>query len=92
MPIYLTKGKVFVKVEIQIRTVAMDFWATLEHRIRYKSTDQVPPFIVDELKQCADVIARTDERMQQISQELRRLNDSSEEYAWQSSAEKNRNG
>ncbi|MDO4357517.1 MAG: GTP pyrophosphokinase family protein [Clostridia bacterium] len=92
VPIYLTRGKVFVKVEIQIRTVAMDFWATLEHRIRYKSTDQVPQFIVDELKQCADVIARTDERMQQISQELRRLNDSSEEYAWQSKAERSRNG
>lgn len=88
VPIYLTKGKVFVKVEIQIRTVAMDFWATLEHRIRYKSTDQVPQFIVDELKECAETIARTDDRMQQIAKELRRLNDSSEEYVWQSNAER----
>lgn len=88
VPIYLTRGKVYVKVEIQIRTVAMDFWATLEHRIRYKASGEVPQFIVDELKECAESIARTDARMEQISKELRGLNDSSEEYAWQNDIER----
>lgn len=88
VPIYLTRGKVFVKVEIQIRTVAMDFWATLEHRIRYKADGAVPQEIVDELRECADIIAQTDSRMEQISQKLRRLNDVNEEYAWQSDIER----
>ena len=89
VPIYMTRGKVFVKVEIQIRTVAMDFWATLEHRIRYKSTGDVPQEIVDELKDCAELIASTDDRMEQIAKKLRALNDSQEEYAWQSDIERN---
>ena len=56
VPIYMSQGKLFIPVEIQIRTVAMDFWATLEHGIRYKATDEVPQRIVDELRSCADVI------------------------------------
>lgn len=89
VPIYMTRGKVYVKVEMQIRTVAMDFWATLEHRIRYKSTNEVPQEIVDELKDCAELIASTDDRMEQIAKKLRALNDSQEEYAWQSDIERN---
>ena len=91
VPIYVTRGKAYVKVEIQIRTVAMDFWATLEHRIRYKASGAVPQAIVDELKECADIIASTDDRMERISKELRRLNVNNEEYAWQSVIERNYN-
>ncbi len=75
VPVYLTGAKLFVPVEVQIRTVAMDFWASLEHNLRYKAPSEVPPFIVDELKKCADVITETDYRMEQISKALNLLRD-----------------
>ncbi len=70
VPIFLSDSVVDTKVEIQIRTIAMDFWASLEHQLRYKSDVQVPPHISDDLKECADVIAATDEEMQRIAKEL----------------------
>lgn len=82
VPVYLSQGKVFIPVEIQIRTVAMDFWATLEHGIRYKSSDEVPSFIVDELRDCADVITKTDFKMQEIFKALQLLNDKEDEFEW----------
>jgi len=75
IPVYMSKGKLFVPVEIQIRTVAMDFWATLEHGIRYKATEEVSQEIVDELRDCAVVITETDYKMQEIFQKLRNLHD-----------------
>lgn len=75
VPVYMSKGKIFTPVEIQIRTVAMDFWATLEHGIRYKALEEVPLSIVEELRQCADVITDTDYRMQRIFQALRNVHD-----------------
>ena len=75
VPVYMSQGKLFVPVEIQIRTVAMDFWATLEHGIRYKATDEVPQSIVDELRACADVITETDYKMQRIFKTLQQVND-----------------
>lgn len=62
-----------VKVEIQIRTVAMDFWASLEHQLRYKSDVEIPEHMSDDLKKCADVIAETDQEMQRIAKELKVL-------------------
>ena len=59
-----------IQVEIQIRTMAMDFWASLEHQLRYKSGVEVPPNLSDDLKHCADVIAETDEDMQRIAKDL----------------------
>ena len=73
VPIYMSQGKLFIPVEIQIRTVAMDFWATLEHGIRYKATDEVPQRIVDELRSCADVITETDYKMQEIFKALQQV-------------------
>lgn len=75
VPVYMSQGKLFIPVEIQIRTVAMDFWATLEHGIRYKSTDDVPQSIVDELRTCADVITETDYKMQEIFKVLQNVHD-----------------
>ena len=75
VPIYMSQGRLFIPVEIQIRTVAMDFWATLEHGIRYKATDQVPQSIVDELRGCADVITQTDHKMQEIFKALQMVHD-----------------
>ena len=75
LPVYLSEGKVFIPVEIQIRTVAMDFWAALEHGIRYKSPSDVPAFINDDLRACADIIAATDDRMLELFKAIQRLNE-----------------
>lgn len=66
IPVYLHEGKIFVPVEVQIRTIAMDFWASLEHSLRYKGLMDVPEDISRELQQTADEIASLDERMQAI--------------------------
>lgn len=79
VPVYVSKGKLFIPVEIQIRTVAMDFWATLEHGIRYKSSDEVPQRIVDELRACADVITETDYKMQEIFKALQMVGNREDE-------------
>jgi len=60
IPIYLTDGPVDTKVEIQIRTVAMDFWASLEHKIYYKFEGNAPAYLQQELKACADVVNMLD--------------------------------
>ena len=79
VPVYISRGKLYIPVEIQIRTVAMDFWATLEHGIRYKSTGAVPQSIVDELRSCADVITETDYKMQEIFKALQMVGDKEDE-------------
>lgn len=63
IPVYLSSGTVKTRVEIQIRTVAMDFWASIEHKIYYKYREKAPKFIQNELKDCADMISMLDERM-----------------------------
>ena len=73
VPVYMSHGKLFAPVEIQIRTVAMDFWATLEHSLRYKAQDQVPQSISDELQQTATDIAALDQRMQAIHDKVELL-------------------
>lgn len=59
-----------MRVEVQIRTVAMDFWASLEHQIRYKNHTPETRRIAGELKECADVIAQTDLRMQALRDQV----------------------
>lgn len=70
VPIFLSDRTQPVHIELQLRTIAMDFWASLEHQLRYKSDVKVPAHISDDLKACADVIAATDEEMQRIAKEL----------------------
>ena len=53
--------------------MAMDFWASLEHQLRYKSNVEIPDHVSDDLKKCADVIAETDEEMQRIAKDLKVL-------------------
>ena len=79
VPVYMIEGRLFIPVEIQIRTVAMDFWATLEHGIRYKATEEVPATISKELRECADVITDTDYKMQKIFKELQKVHDKVED-------------
>ena len=73
IPVYLSEAQHNVKVEIQLRTIAMDFWASLEHELRYKTTSKVPQGIRRELKRCADTIAMTDREMEEIAIELQAL-------------------
>ena len=66
VPVFLSDRKVDTQVEIQIRTIAMDFWATLEHHLNYKSSGVLPPELKRELVACSEESARLDERMQEI--------------------------
>lgn len=66
IPIFLSDGPHEIPVEIQIRTVAMDFWASLEHELRYKSKNELNRDINNELYSCAFLIASLDERMQRL--------------------------
>lgn len=63
VPIFLSDGVVNTKVEIQIRTIAMDFWASLEHKIYYKFEGNAPEYISRELKDCAEMVSGLDEKM-----------------------------
>ena len=70
VPIYLSDKTVDAKVEIQIRTVAMDFWASLEHKIYYKFEGHAPEYISSDLKECADMIAALDEKMLSLNEAI----------------------
>ena len=73
IPVYLSKTAHNVRVEIQLRTIAMDFWASLEHELRYKTTTKVPDSVRRELFRAAETIAMTDRQMEEIAIELQRL-------------------
>ncbi|GLC78235.1 GTP pyrophosphokinase [Lacrimispora brassicae] len=75
IPIYLTDGPVDTKVEIQIRTVAMDFWASLEHKIYYKFEGNAPAYLQQELKACADVVNMLDGKMFSLNQAILELSE-----------------
>ena len=66
LPIFLSNEKKSMRVEVQFRTIAMDFWASLEHQLKYKKKIDNPERIARELKYCADVITEVDMRMQDI--------------------------
>ena len=70
VPVFLSSGRVAVPVEVQFRTIAMDFWASLEHKIYYKYDRQVPQELLVSLKDAADTAAELDERMQRLHREL----------------------
>lgn len=70
VPVFLSSGAVKIRIEIQIRTIAMDFWASLEHKIYYKYRNQAPEHITRRLKICADMITTLDSRMLQIKEEI----------------------
>ncbi len=73
IPIFLSDRTVDTKVEIQIRTVAMDFWASLEHKIRYKFEADAPQHIKDELVECARMVSDLDARMLSLNDEIQAL-------------------
>lgn len=78
-PVFLSDKKHFVKVEVQIRTIAMDFWASLEHQLRYKADVDIPDTIREQLKNNAESIYQTDLEMEQIFKEIGEIKDKTEE-------------
>lgn len=70
VPVYLSDRIVDTKVEIQIRTVAMDFWASLEHKIHYKFEGDAPEHIRSELIECAKMVSDLDIRMLSLNEEI----------------------
>ena len=78
VPIFLSDRVVDTKVEIQIRTIAMDFWASLEHKIYYKFEGNAPDYISSDLKECADMIAALDEKMLSLNEAIQSYIDKNE--------------
>ena len=72
IPIFLTKEKRMMKVEIQLRTIAMDCWASLEHQIHYKKDFHFTDEMAKELAHCAEISADLDERMEALRKIVRK--------------------
>lgn len=70
VPIFLSNGKKYMKVEVQFRTIAMDFWASLEHKLKYKNNMENADEIVEQLRVCADSIEKLDYQMQEIRNKI----------------------
>jgi len=79
VPIFLSDMTIDTKVEIQIRTIAMDFWASLEHKMYYKFEGNAPENIRRELKECADLVGFLDRKMMAINEEIKKYSDEEEE-------------
>jgi putative GTP pyrophosphokinase len=70
VPVFFADRKQLMRVEVQLRTIAMDFWASLEHQLKYKKDIERSDEIASELKSCSDVIAETDRKMMLIRNEI----------------------
>ena len=79
VPIYLSDRVVETKVEIQIRTIAMDFWASLEHKIYYKFEGNAPDYISEELRDCANIVSDLDAKMLQLNEAIMKAKKEQEE-------------
>ncbi len=66
VPFMIAEGRMILPVEIQLRTIAMDMWASLEHELRYKSDRAFTQYECQELLECAETLARLDEKMQEL--------------------------
>ncbi|EOS54956.1 GTP pyrophosphokinase [Paenibacillus barengoltzii] len=73
VPVFMSDGEEMVCVEIQIRTIAMDFWASLEHKIFYKYNESVPDRLLQDLKTAADTAFELDLKMEQLQQEMEEI-------------------
>ena len=70
IPVFFSDRKKPMRVEVQIRTIAMDFWASLDHQLKYKKEVINEAEISEELRQCAEVIAQTDQKMYEIREKI----------------------
>ena len=87
VPIFLQHEKRLMKAEIQIRTIAMDFWASLEHQLRYKKADKFDEEMAADIKYCAALSAELDMRMDDLRAKVYPAPPSEEEFLRQSLAE-----
>ncbi len=78
VPIFLMDGVVDTRVEIQIRTIAMDFWASLEHKIYYKFEGHAPEYISSDLRECAEIVSRLDAKMLSLNEAILRAREAEE--------------
>lgn len=79
VPIFLQKNKKMVNVEVQFRTIAMDFWASLEHKIYYKFEGNAPEYISRDLRECADMVSSLDEKMLSLNEAIQAYVEEQEE-------------
>lgn len=79
IPIFLSTGKKPMRVEVQFRTIAMDFWASLDHKMKYKKNVENAEEIVAELRMCAEAINQIDYRMQDIRNRIEQYSDDDDE-------------
>lgn len=70
VPVFLSEGKLILPVEVQIRTIAMDFWASLEHKIYYKFEGNAPEYISRELRECAEMVSTLDDKMLSLNEAI----------------------
>ncbi len=77
VPVFMSDRVEDICVEVQIRTIAMDFWASLEHKIYYKYNKEVPKKLLNELKEAADSVAQLDKKMESIHKEINKFKESS---------------
>ena len=75
IPIFLSDRVIDTKVEIQIRTIAMDFWASLEHKIYYKFEGNAPEYISQELRECSGMISMLDAKMLSLNEAVGKTKD-----------------
>lgn len=78
VPIFMSDREEQIIVEIQIRTIAMDFWASLEHKIFYKYNQAVPMQLIEELKTAADTAAELDQKMENLHKEIGQIKEKNE--------------
>ena len=78
VPVYLIDGVTLVEAEIQIRTVAMDFWASLDHKITYKFKGEIPEEIKEGMHKCAEDIHALDQKMLELNKEMQIIKDDQE--------------
>ncbi len=79
VPIFLSDRVVDTKVEIQIRTIAMDFWASLEHKIYYKFEGNAPDYISRDLQECAEIVSMLDAKMLSLNKAILEAKEAGEE-------------
>lgn len=83
IPVFMSDRVENVPVEVQIRTIAMDFWASLEHKIYYKYDAEVPQSLLLELKEAADTVSQLDKKMENIHKEIKIIKESNSEGAYE---------
>lgn len=81
IPVFMSDRVEHVFIEVQIRTIAMDFWASLEHKIFYKYNKAVPPHMLTELKDAAESANELDQKMESLHKEIGKIKQMNEESA-----------